>query len=40
MVPTHIWRDDTSCSRVVVRRNIEAVALVASGFTFHDVSIV
>ena len=36
----HIWRDDTSCSRVVVRRNIEAVALVASGFTFHDVSIV
>jgi hypothetical protein len=25
---------------VVVRRNIEAVALVASGFTFHDVSIV
>jgi hypothetical protein len=25
---------------LVVRRNIDGVALVASGFTFHDVSIV
>ena len=32
----HVWRDDTSCSRVVVRRNIEAVAPVASSWTFHD----
>ena len=30
----HIWRDDTC--RVVVRRNIDGVALAASGFDPHQ----